>query len=108
MAPDTPNNEPARSLSLFIVEGAFYSPHTAIVNGALLKGYALLLGANDFQLGLLTGIGTLATLGSVAGALQLGRRGRRKPMMLEALTFSRSIWLLLCPFSPGSSGRAFS
>jgi MFS family permease len=102
MAPDTPDNEPARSLRLSIVEGAFYSAHVAIVNGALLTGYALLLGANDFQLGLLTGMGTLATLGSVAGARQLGRRGRRKPMMLEALTLSRAIWLTLCllPFLP--------
>jgi len=100
--PAAPVNEPGRSLRLSVIEGAFYSVYSAIVSGALLTGYALLLGANDFHLGLLTGLGALATLGSIAGARQLARRGTRKPMILEALTLSRSIWLVLCllPFLP--------
>ena len=94
--------EPGRSLRLSIVEGSFASLQTSIASGVLLTGYALMLGANDFQLGLLAGMSTLATLGAVIGAQQLGRRGRRKPMILEALVLSRSIWLLLCliPFLP--------
>lgn len=99
---ETPASEPARSLRLSIVEGALFSVHSAIVNGALLTGYALALGANDFLLGLLTAVATLATLGSVAGAHRLGRLGRRKPMMVKGLMFSRSIWLCLglLPFLP--------
>lgn len=88
--------EPERSLRLSIIEGSFASIQTAIVSGALLTGYALALGANDFQLGFLSGMGTLATLGAVIGAQQIGRRGRRKPMIVESLAMGRSLWLLLC------------
>jgi MFS family permease len=96
--------EPGRSLFLSIVEGSFWAIYAAIigVGSALLTGYALALGANDFQIGLLTGMGTIATIGAVAGAWWLGRRSNRKSMMMEALTLSRSIWLVLCllPFLP--------
>ncbi|MEI7898681.1 MAG: MFS transporter [bacterium] len=102
MFPEHPANEPARSLRLSIIEGAVFAAHFAIVNGALLTGYAIMLGANDFHLGLLNGMWTLAAFGSVAGTQQLGRSDRRKPMMLEALTLSRSVWICLCllPFLP--------
>jgi MFS family permease len=90
--------EPGRSLFLSIAEGSFWSVYISVVGigSALLTGYALALGADDFQIGLLTGMGTIAAVGTLLGARQLGRVTHRKPMMLKALALSRLVWLLPC------------
>lgn len=90
------HSEPGRSLLLSVVEGSFWAVYTSVVGGALLTGYALALGADDFQIGLMTGLASAAAIGALAGARHLGRCKSRKPMLVRALTLSRLAWLPLC------------
>jgi len=53
--PAWPPGEPDRSLRISVVEGNIESCSIAITNGALLTGFALMLGANAFHLGLMSG-----------------------------------------------------
>ncbi len=94
--------EPSRSLRLSIIEGSFAAIHITITGGALVTGYALMLGASDFHLGLLAALGALSTVGSLAGAQLVGILGSRKRLVILAATAGRALWALLCalPFAP--------
>lgn len=94
--------EPNRSLRLSIIEGSFAAVHITITGGALVTGYALMLGANDFHLGLLSALGALATVGSLVSAQLVGALGSRKRLTIVAATAGRALWALLCalPFAP--------
>jgi MFS family permease len=104
--------EPDRSLKISVIEGSFATVHIAITIGALVTGYALMLGANDFQIGLLAALNALSTTGSVISAQLLGRLGSRKKLTVLAATTGRVLWGLLCilPFVkllPGARLAAF-
>ncbi|MDI6740220.1 MAG: MFS transporter [Candidatus Edwardsbacteria bacterium] len=94
--------EPGRSLRLSIIEGSFAAVHITVTGGALVTGYALMLGANDFHLGLLSALGALATVGSLVSAQLVGALGSRKRLTIMAATAGRALWALLCvlPFAP--------
>ncbi|MDO9694926.1 MAG: MFS transporter [Candidatus Latescibacteria bacterium] len=89
-------NEPDRSLKISIIEGSFATVHITVSLGALVTGYALMLGANDFQLGLLAALNALSTIGSVISAQILGRLGSRKKLTVWGATVGRALWALLC------------
>ncbi|HTY08776.1 MAG TPA: MFS transporter, partial [Candidatus Edwardsbacteria bacterium] len=89
-------NEPRRSLRLSIVEGSFAAVHITLTGGALVTGYALMLGANDFHLGLLSALGALSTVGSLVSAQLVGLLGSRRWLTVLAATGGRALWALLC------------
>lgn len=101
-----PSGEPDRSLRLSILEGCISTVHGALVGGSLITAYALMLGANDFAIGLLGGMGMISTIGLLAGARLSIRDGRRKPLVVRAALTGRLLWSALCllPFIPIASG----
>ncbi|MDO9390151.1 MAG: MFS transporter, partial [bacterium] len=94
--PSAGSIEPDRSLKISIIEGSFATVHITVSLGALVTGYALMLGANDFHLGLLAALNALSTVGSVISAQILGRLGSRKKLTVWGATVGRALWALLC------------
>lgn len=97
-----PSGEPARSQRISIVEGSFASVHIAVSLSSLVTAYALMLGANDFHLGLLSAVGAAGSLGALAGAWGAGLAGSRRRMVVFAAVAGRALWTALCvlPFIP--------
>jgi MFS family permease len=95
-APRSPHGEPQRSQRISILEGSFAQVHIAITGGSLVTAYALMLGADDFHLGLLTGLTALSTIGSLLGARWVGILGRRKALAIASSVTGRLLWGLLC------------
>ncbi len=91
-----PPGEPARSLRVSIVEGSFAAVHISVSSSSLVTAYALMLGANDFHLGLLSALGAAGTLGSLAGAWAAGLIGDRRKLVVAAAVGGRSLWAFLC------------
>lgn len=93
--------EPQRSLNISIVEGSFCAVHVAIASSALVTGYALMLGANDFHLGLLSALAALGTIGSIIGAELTGFLKKRKFLTIISNVTGRGMWGLFCilPFT---------
>ena len=82
-----------KALKISTIEGASATVHLVITTGAFLTGYALLLGANDFELGLLTAIPLLTQIFQVAGAYLVEKTGKRKAVATWGLFIGRSMWL---------------
>ena len=97
-----PAGEPGRSQRISIVEGSFASVHIAVSLSSLVTAYALMLGANDFHLGLLSAVGAAGSLGALAGAWAAGLAGGRRRMVVLAAVAGRGLWAVLCvlPFLP--------
>lgn len=91
-----PAGEPARSLRISIVEGVVSSLHSILTSGALLTAYALMLGADDFHLGLLAAFGTIASIGGVAGSRLMPHVQARKTLVFWCPGASRLLWVTLC------------
>lgn len=88
--------EPERSQRISIFEGSLATVHITISSGALVTAYALMLGADDFHLGLLAALTALSTVGAIMGAQVVGRFGGRKPVSLIASVSGRVLWAALC------------
>ena len=69
--------------------------HLTLTSGVFLIGYALLLGVNDFQLGLLAALPFLAQMLQPLGALLVQGLKRRKTFTLSGAVFFRGIWIFL-------------
>lgn len=93
--PPPPDGEPNRSLRISTIEGAFASIHGTITAGALATGYGLMLGANDFHLGMMAAMGALASVGNAISARLVGLLGRRKALCVAASVTSRCVWGIL-------------
>ncbi len=102
MLPLKTSVEPARSLRISIMEGSFCAIHVAIASSVLVTGYALMLGADEFHLGLLTAFSSLGTIGSLVGAELVGFLKRRKIISMCSNITGRGLWGFLCllPFLP--------
>ncbi|MCG8350735.1 MAG: MFS transporter [Chloroflexales bacterium] len=102
-APLTPA-EIRRGLRLSTIEGALATVHISItgtVGGSVfLTGFALLLGANSFQIGLLGALPFIGQLFQFVGAYLGERQGQRRPLALYTSLAGRLIWvfLLALPF----------
>ena len=94
-------------LKISVWEGSFATVHVTLTSGAFLIGYALLLGVNDFQLGLLAALPFLAQMLQPLGALLVQGLKRRKRFTLIGAAFFRGVWILLVfiPFLPLSKGH---
>src|SRR3954454_16858058 len=84
-----------RALRLLIVEGSLSNIHVTVCAGAFLTGFALLLGAGDFELGLIAALPFLGQLFQFVGAYLEERLGERRRMTVISCGISRSLWALL-------------
>jgi MFS family permease len=89
-----------RALRLSIVEGALSNIHVTVCAGAFLTGFALLLGAGDFELGLIAALPFVGQLFQFVGAYLEERLGERRRLTALTAIVSRSLWgfLAALPF----------
>lgn len=92
-----------RGLRLSIIEGALSNIHVSITTSAFLTGLALLLGAGDFELGLIGALPFVGQLFQFVGAYLEERLGRRRRLVVLTTGISRSLWALIAvlPFLAG-------
>jgi len=99
-----------RTLFLSYFEGAAVAVHNSYTIGLYPIAFALLLGASDFQIGILGAFSFLATLFGFLSAYLVESTGQRKPTTVWTGFLSRSIWILapLIPLAAmGSAGKAW-
>jgi MFS family permease len=90
--------EVSRGLRVSIVEGGFAMLYTTLGGGMFLIGLALWLGANSFQIALLSAIPALVTgFGFLSGYL-VRRTGARKRLLIWTAGIGRSVFIVLVPF----------
>lgn len=86
--------EPHRSgLIMSNLEGVFTTAYVILTTGAYLTGYAIYLGLNDFHLGLLAAIPSIAYIPSLLSAHLAQKIGARKPIVLFATIMGRVQWI---------------
>ncbi len=99
MKPDSergiPPHEIERSLHYSIVEGTYSTVMGNLTGGVFLTGFALSLGAGNFQIGLLAAIPALASLVQIPASYFVEQSGLRRKISLRAALVARSIWLLI-------------
>jgi MFS family permease len=95
--------EVRRGLRLSVIEGALANVHISVTGGAFLTGFALLLGANSFDLGLIAALPFIGQLFSFVGAYLEQRTGERRRTASLLAGASRVAWLFfaLLPFLGG-------
>ena len=86
-----------KALKYVTLEGAFAAVHIMLTGGAFLTGFALLVGANDFEIGLLGAIPFLAQTAQLISAYIVDHYGNRKAMTMRTLLVARQTWWLLLP-----------
>jgi len=85
-------------LRISVVEGSFATMHLALSGGMFLTGLALFLGANSFQIGLLSAVPALvASFGFLAGFL-VRRLGHRRPLVTWTAGIGRVVFVGYLPF----------
>lgn len=84
-----------RGLRLSTVEGALSNIHISVTSGAFITGFALLLGARDFELGVMGALPFIGQLFQFVGAYLEERLGKRKPLVLYTSLTSRALWALI-------------
>src|SRR5690349_1167701 len=82
-APSTPEPQLApsavqRGLRLSIAEGSLSNIHITVTSGAFQTGFALLLGARDFELGVIAALPFIGQLFQFVGAYLEQRLGNRR------------------------------
>jgi MFS family permease len=77
------------------LEGAFSFANFTLLNGVFLIGFALSLGANNLQLGILLAIPLFANLLQVISAFILDITGTKKYTTLVSLFFGRTLWVII-------------
>jgi MFS family permease len=90
--------EVSRGLRVSIVEGGFAILYSTLGGGMFLIGLALWLGANSFQIALVSAIPALVTgFGFLAGYL-VRRSGSKKRLVIWTAGIGRSVFAVLVPF----------
>ncbi|RMG55601.1 MAG: MFS transporter, partial [Acidobacteria bacterium] len=94
-------SEVRRSLSLSLYDGFFASVYAVLTGGFFLTGFALSLGATEWEIGLLAALPFVANWFQFVGSYLVQRMGRRAPVCVWTATTARLLWLLvaLLPFS---------
>lgn len=82
-------------MALAIYESGLATVFTELTGGARQVGFALLLGARDLQIGLLSALPSLANLSQLAASFLLERTGKRKPLLLLSAFLSRLVWVTI-------------
>ncbi len=86
-----------RWLTFITLEAAFANVFIVLTGGAFLTGMALMLGANDFEIGLLGAIPFMAHAFQLFSAYLVDRTGRRKAITIWSSVAGRQIWWLIIP-----------
>jgi MFS family permease len=84
-----------RALRLSIVEGSLSNIHITVCGGAFLTGFALLLGASDFELGLIAALPFVGQLFQFVGAYLEEQLGERRRLTVLSAGISRGLWALI-------------
>jgi len=91
-------SEVTRGLRISIVEGGFAMLYSTLGGGMFLTGLALWLGANSFQIALLSAIPALvAAFGFLSGYL-VRWTGERRNLLVWTAGIGRSVFIVLVPF----------
>jgi MFS family permease len=90
----------SRALRVSVAEGALATVMTTLLGGVFLTAFALRLGANEMQIGLLAATTSLAHFSQLLGSWAVERSGQCKRVCMIASWTSRLLWLpiLLVPF----------
>ncbi len=83
------------ALRLSITEGCIATVMGSLAGGAFLTGFALYLGASDFQIGLLSSLPPLVSMIQLATHWLLRKTGERKKLTVWTMGLSRSLWLVI-------------
>lgn len=76
-----------------ILDGILSQVMGSLVGGAFLIGFALALGANNFQIGLLAALPPLGQLMQIPAVFLIRKVGKRKPVVLGFTVVARLVWL---------------
>jgi MFS family permease len=97
-----------KGMRISVWEGAFATVHATLTTGAFLTGFALFLGANDFQIALTMAIPLLTQILQIFSVHAVERFGRRKLISGIFSTSGRSLWALvaLIPIIPQLKSHA--
>jgi len=79
------------------IEGSAATVFVTLTGGAFLTGMALMLGANDFQIGLLVALPFLMQVAQLASPFLVDKIGGRKKLVIRSALFARQLWWLLIP-----------
>ncbi|MDX1933452.1 MAG: MFS transporter [Capsulimonadales bacterium] len=92
--------EVLRGLKVSIWEGIWATVWMVLTTGAFQTGFALLLGANPFALGLMAGLPAAVNLLQLPASLYVERRGERRTFVGFTSVAGRLLWIpiLLIPF----------
>ncbi|HEU4329032.1 MAG TPA: MFS transporter [Roseiflexaceae bacterium] len=82
-------------LRLSTIEGALANVHISVTTGAFLTGFGLLLGARDFELGLLGALPFVGQLFQFVGAYLEERLGDRRRLAVAGCLAGRGAWALI-------------
>jgi MFS family permease len=85
----------ARGLRLSIIEGLLTNIHITVTTNAFLTGFALLLGAGDFELGVIAALPFVGQLFQFMGAYLEARLGNRRMLTAVTAAISRALWALI-------------
>lgn len=99
-----------RGLRLSTIEALLSSVHGNVTAGAFLTGFALLLGATPFELGVLGALPFVSQLFQFVGAYLEERLGKRRRLTVITSALSRGLWALiaLLPFLGGLGSARMS
>lgn len=86
-----------RWLRYIAIEGAAATVFVTLTGGAFLTGMALMLGANDFQIGLLVALPFLMQTAQLASPFLVEKLGGRKRLVVQSALMARQIWWLSIP-----------
>jgi MFS family permease len=78
-----------------ILDGVLSQVMGSLVGGAFLIGFALALGANNFQIGLLAALPPLGQLMQIPAVFLIRKVGKRKPVVLGFTALSRLVWFAI-------------
>jgi MFS family permease len=96
-APEPAASAVRRDLRMIVWEGALANAFVILTSGAFITGMALMLGANDFEIGLLAALPFLAQAAQPLSSLLPNVNERRKRISLWGVTLGRQTWLLAIP-----------
>ncbi len=89
-----PSSRVRKGLRISIIEGSFASIHLQLTGGIFLSGFALYLGASDFQIGVLSAIPALLTIMSFLTIPLVRLFGNRKKVVILTAGVGRGLFFI--------------
>lgn len=97
-----------RDFRYSIYDGIFANVYGTLTGGVFLTGFALILGMNDFLIGVLTAIPALATFFQLPASYYIRKNGKTKKIAVVTAMIARLMWLpiVAAAFLPGAGPTA--